>query len=77
MSDDKQQGGDIIKELTELRDWHIEASAVKAKDEVRAFHIKSSYLVHAAMAVITRQNEILAQNAEPFTDPNRENKHAR
>lgn len=77
-----RKGGDILKELAELRDWHInEDSKVKEHDhlnrKLRVHHMKSAYLIDAARVQIMRQDEIIAQNAEPFTDPNRENKHSR
>ena len=57
----------------------------------RTTHIGYGYLVDAAMNMIRRQDEAIATrdktiarmrvdldlNAEPFTDPNRENKHSR
>ncbi len=77
-----RKGGDILKELAELRDWHIDADAkVQQHDQLnrklRAHHIASAYLIDAARAMIQRQDEIIANNAEPFTDPNRKNKQSR
>ena len=79
MSNNKQ-GGDILKELCDLRDWHTKTAASRVnldKRRKREMHTGYAYLIDAARAMIMRQDEILAQNAEPFTDPNRKNTHAR
>ena len=92
MNNDKhQQGGDILKELRTLHDWHMKNYKATAKHKKKADHMTYAYLVSAAMTMISRQDEIIATrdktitrlradldlNAVPFTDPNRKNTHAR
>lgn len=92
MSDDKhQQGGDLLKELATLRDWHTKTYKAQARHKKKANHITYAYLVSSAMTMIHQQDEIistrdktiarlraeLTQSAEPFTDPDRKNNHAR
>ena len=80
MSIECPEGGDILKELATLRDWHIKTAGSRRSSHSRrkqAKHTAHAYLLQAAMAMIVKQDDIIAQNAEPFTDPNRKNKHAR
>ena len=86
-----RKGGDIQLELSKLRDWHSKTAHSRVNVKKKSMHIGYGYLVDAAMDMIRRQDEAIATrdktiarmrvdldlNAEPFTDPNRENKHSR
>ena len=93
MSTESQDGdilkerGDILKELATLRDWHIKTSQNRVNRKKKAKHMARAYLADAAMAMIWKQDKIIAQRdktiaslkaqlddgAQPFTDPDREN----
>lgn len=69
----EHHGGDIIKELATLRNWHTKAAENRVSPKKKAKHMARAYLVQAAIVMIKRQDRIIADNAKPFTDPKREN----
>ena len=82
-----RKGGDIKKELAKLRDWHTETARTRVNVKKKAKHTAYAYLADAAMAMIWRQDKIIAtrdktiaslkaqlnDGAQPFTDPDRPN----
>ena len=82
----------LIDALIEFHDWHMDICREKTTAKYKKVdYRKYAIVLNSAVYMLHRQDEVIAERdktiaslkaqlsdgAQPFTDPNRENKHSR